>query len=158
MKPLGMVCSTLVAFATCVGCGGRTSTNVPNMNGTWSMVFTGAAASQGASPAPGTTLTATLNQTGSMLSGDVIGFNSPQASCLSGIANSQTRFTISGNVTNPIEAGSNLQLTLNFVNGATHESLQAKAATSEAAANGLFSISPGGICTGGNFAMTKVLP
>lgn len=155
MKRLIIVCN-LIAFATCVGCGGGTSSNVPDMNGTWTMVFTGAAASQGAAPPPSATLTATLNQTGNMLSGTVTSLNSPQASCLSGIANSQTHFTISGNVTNPIEAGSNLQLTLNFAAGSINESLQARAATSETEAHGLFSISPSGACSSGNFAMTKV--
>ena len=157
MKRLIIVC-TLIAFATCIGCGGGTLTRVPDMNGTWTMVFIGAAASQGAAPPPGTTLTANLSQTGSILSGTVIGLNNPQASCLFGIANSQTHFTVSGNVTNPIEAGSNLQLTLNFVTGSINESLQAKAAASEAEANGLFTVSPSGGCTSGTFAMTKVHP
>ena len=78
MKRLIIVC-TLVAFATCVGCGGETSTGVPDMNGTWTMVLTGAAASQGAAPPPGTTLTVILNQTGDMLSGAVYGLHNPQS-------------------------------------------------------------------------------
>lgn len=155
MKRL-IIVGTLIAFATCIGCGGGPSTRVPDMNGTWTMVFTGAATSQGATPPLGTTLTATLNQTGNILSGTVIGLNNPQGSCLSGIANSQTHFKVSGNVTNPIEAGSNLQLTLNFVTGSVNGSLQAQASASEAAANGLFSVSPSGACTGGTFSMTKV--
>jgi hypothetical protein len=126
------------------------------MNGMWMMVFTGAAASQGAVPPPGATLTATLNQAGNTLSGTVIGLNNPQGSCLSGIANSQTHFTVSGNVTNPIEAGSNLLLTLNFVTGSINGSLHAQASASDAAANGLFSVSPSGACTSGTFAMTRV--
>ena len=155
MKRLILVCC-VIAFAACVGCGGSSPMGIPNMNGTWSVVLTGAAASQGATPPPGTTLTVTLNQNGKTLSGVVAGVNIAQSSCLFGIADSQTRFTVNGNVTNPIEAGSNLRLTLNFVAGSANQSLLAVASASGTTANGLFSISPGGGCKSGNFAMTKV--
>jgi hypothetical protein len=155
VKRLFIVCA-LIAFAACIGCGGGTSIGVPDMNGTWTMVFTGPAASQGVAPPPSTTLTATLNQTGDMLSGTVIGHDVPQSSCLFGITNSVTRFTVSGTVTNPVEAGSNLQVTLKFVTGPTDGLIQAQGAASETEANGLFSVvSSGGACKGGTFTMTK---
>lgn len=144
-----------------IGCGDSprfpSGNKVPNLQGAWTVILSGAAPSQGATPPPSTNLTVTLSQNGDSLVGTVTSVNNPPSSCVSAITNSGTAFTVSGNVTHPIEAGSNLNLTINFVSGSSGGTVNATGNATDVEANGLFSVSPSAACTGGTFSMNKLL-
>lgn len=159
MIRLNFIVAILCAVAT-VGCGSNslpgTSDKTPNLQGTWTVVLSGAAPSQGATPPPSTTLTVVFNQNGNTLVGSVVSVSNPMSSCISGISNTGTTFTISGNVTHPIEAGANLNLQMNFVSGSATGTITVTGAASDMTASGLFTVTPNSGCPGGGFGMTKV--
>lgn len=150
---------TILCLVGIAGCGGKslpgTSDKTPNLQGTWTVVLSGAARSQGDTPPPGTTLTVAFTQSGNTLGGTVVAVNNPAGSCISAISNTGTTFSISGNVTHPIEAGANLSLQINFVSGPSNGTIMVAGAASDTTANGLFTVTPNTGCSGGSFGMTK---
>jgi hypothetical protein len=154
---------TIICIAGIVGCGGRQlplgfSDKTPNLQGTWTVVLSGAAPFKGGTPPPSTTLTVMfnqLNQDRNNLLGTVLSVNNPASSCLSTLNDSAT-FTVSGNVTHPIEAGANLLLEINFSSGSSLGTISVNGAATDSAANGSFNFTPNTGCTGGGFSMTRV--
>lgn len=158
MKRFESICTMLYIVGT-LGCGSNsipgTSDKTPNLQGNWTVILSGAAPSQGATPPPSTTLTVMFNQNGNSLTGAVTTVNNPPSSCISTITNSGTTFSVAGNVTHPIEAGSNLSLLISFTSGSSTGAITANGAASDTAANGLFNVAPGTGCPGGTFTMSR---
>ena len=159
MKRVEFICAILYIIGT-VGCGSNslpgTSDRTPNLQGTWTMIFSGAAPSQGATPSASSTLIVMFNQNKNQLVGTVTAVNNPSSSCIPTITNSGTTFNVSGSVVHPIEAGSNFNLMINFTSGSSMGTITANGAASDIAANGLFAVAPNMACPGGTFTMSKM--